>query len=512
MSPADPPPPTTQETHGVTLRLAGLGLGILTFFGAMALPPPEGLSPEGWRVAAVGMMMAIFWITEAIPLPATALIPLAAFPLLGIAPIGEAAAPYANPLIFLFLGGFVIALTMERWRLHERIALVILRLSGDRMDRLIAGFMGATAFLSMWVSNTATTLMMLPIALSIVTLLNRRTTAEGAPGALCSGPGGGFAAALLLSIAYGASIGGMGTLVGTPPNAFLAGFMVQNYGYSIGFAEWMGLALPLVVVLLFCVWWLATRVVFCLHGQRIEGAQALIAERARNQGPMSPGERRIAALFVLTAAAWVGRPWLSALFPGVALDDTVIAITAAILSFLIPVDLRRGIFLMNWETAKRLPFGVLILFGGGLTLASAIAASGLAEWIGAQLMAFGTLPILLLILIVTAVIVFLTELTSNTATTAAFLPVMAAFAITLGENPLLFAVPAALAASCAFMLPVATPPNAIVFGSDRLTIGQMARAGFLLNLAGILIITLGAYALLQWMFSVAPGVLPDWAR
>jgi sodium-dependent dicarboxylate transporter 2/3/5 len=490
-------------------RLIGMAIGIALFVLMLLLPPPATLSSEGWRVAAVGVLMAVFWVSEALPLPVTALLPLALFPLLGVAGIKAAAAPYANPVIFLFMGGFVVALAMERWQLHERIALFVLRFVGDRMDYLVGGFMVATAALSMWVSNTATTLMMLPIALSIVALYKER-----APGNAASGSGGQqwFPSALLLSVAYGATAGGMATLVGTPPNAFLAGFMRQTYGVEIGFAQWMKMALPLSILMLVIIWWLITRVVFRLKGRTIEGAQELISERAERQGAMSTGEVRVAILFVLLAAAWVLRPWLNKLAPGVGLNDTVIAMIAAILAFMIPVDLKRGEFLMNWEWAQRLPFGVLILFGGGLTLASAISKSGLASWIGAQLAVVGTMPPVLIVMAMITVLIFLTELTSNTATTAAFLPVVAALAISLGEHPLLLVAPAALAASCAFMLPVATPPNAIVFASGHVSIGQMARAGVLLNVAAIFAITLIAYSALLMVFGVQPGVLPEAIR
>jgi sodium-dependent dicarboxylate transporter 2/3/5 len=502
-------PAGSADSPGASVRgsLLGLAIGLTVFVVMLLLPPPDELSAEAWRVAAVALVMAIFWVTEALPLPVTALIPLAAFPLLGVSPIKETAAPYANPVIFLFMGGFIIALAMQRWRLHERIALFVLKSVGDRMDRLVGGFMVATAALSMWVANTATTLMMLPIALSVVALYTDRT--DSIADSIRSGPGA-FPSALMLSVAYGATAGGIATLVGTPPNAFLAAFMLQDYGIEIGFAQWMIMALPLSIVLMFIIWWLLTRVIFNLRGRTIVGAQELIRERAAGQGKMSPGEKRIAVLFVLLAVAWVARPWIETLIPGVGLDDTVIAMTAAILAFLIPVDLRRGVFLMNWDWAKRLPFGVLILFGGGLTLAGAVSKSGLASWIGTQLAVLGGLPPVLIVMAMITILIFLTELTSNTATTAAFLPIVAALAISLGENPMLLVAPAALAASCAFMLPVATPPNAIVYSSGHITIAQMARAGVLLNVLAIAVITLVAYSALLVVFGVEPGVLPEW--
>ncbi|MGD8478338.1 MAG: DASS family sodium-coupled anion symporter [Burkholderiales bacterium] len=490
-------------------RLAGLAIGIPVFAVMLLLPPPASLSPEAWHVAAVGVLMAIFWVTEALPLPVTALLPLPLFPLLKVAAIKETAAPYAHPIIFLFMGGFVVALAMERWRLHERIALFVLKSVGNRMDYLVGGFMVATAGLSMWVSNTATTLMMLPIALSIITLYSN---SGGADAAGSGRSAKAFPAALLLSVAYGATAGGMATLVGTPPNAFLAGFMSQTYEIKIGFAQWMAMALPLSILMLFIVWWVITRIVFDLGNRRIEGAQELISERVAKQGRMSTGEKRVAVLFIALAVAWVVRPWINKAVPGLGLNDTVIAMIAAISAFLIPVNLKRGEFLMNWEWAQRLPFGVLLLFGGGLTLAGAISKSGLALWIGSQLAVVGNLPPVLIVMAMITVLIFLTELTSNTATTAAFLPVVAALAISLGEHPLLLVVPAALAASCAFMLPVATPPNAIVFASGQLAIGQMARAGIWLNLIAIVVITMIAYSALLVVFGVQPGVLPEYIR
>jgi len=490
--------------------LIGLIAGGAIFIILLALAPPEGMSPAAWRVAAVAVLMAVFWMTEALPVAATALIPLAAFPLLGIAPVDAAARPYANPLVFLFLGGFIIALAMERWHLHERIALTILRYVGNRMDGLVAGFMVATAGLSMWISNTAATLMMLPIALSVIAVFHLQS---GSPRGTIPTPATSFAPALLLSVAYGASVGGMATLVGTPPNAFLAGFMLQTYKVEIGFAKWLALGLPLAAIMLVLVWWLLTRIIYRLKGAVVEGAGEVIANHAAARGPWSQGEKLAAYLFAATALAWVVRPGFAPYLPaGVHLNDTVIAITAAVAAFVIPVDLRRGVFLMDWDWAKRLPWGVLILFGGGLRLASAITQTGLAAWIGGQFTVVAGLPPIIIVLAVITVIVFLTELTSNAATTATFLPVMAALAISLGENPLLLVAPAALAASCAFMLPVATPPNAIVFGSGHITVPQMLRAGVLLNIAGIVVITTIAYSLLLVVFGVEPGALPGWAR
>ena len=458
----------------------GLLLGPLVFAAMLLLPPPAGLAPEAWRVAATATLMALWWVTEAVPIPVTGLLPLALFPLLGVASMGETAAPYADPLIFLFLGGFLVALGLERWNLHRRIALGVVGLVGVRPASLVGGFMLATAFLSMWVSNTATAVMMLPIGLSVIALLRQDGEAAARDG---------FAPALLLGIAYGASIGGMATLIGTPPNALLAAFMRRTYGVEIGFAQWMAIGLPLAVLMLLGAWLILTRLAFALPRQAIAGSAALIRGEIAGLGPLATPELRVGLVFAGAALLWVLRPALEGVLPA-GVNDTVIAVAAGVLLFVIPAGGKagRGVRLMDWPTATRLPWGVLLLFGGGLSLAAAIGRSGLAAWIGAGFAGLGHWPLLLVVLLVTAGIVFLTELTSNTATAAAFLPLMASVAPALAADPFLLTIPVALGASCAFMLPVATPPNAIVFGSGRLTVAQMARAGFLLNLAAIAII------------------------
>jgi solute carrier family 13 (sodium-dependent dicarboxylate transporter), member 2/3/5 len=451
----------------------GMVAGALAFALILLLPAPEGVSVAGWRVAAVGVLMAVWWMSEALPIPVTALLPLPLFPLLGVGTIDEAAAPFANPVIFLFLGGFCIAQAMQRWDLHRRIALNVIRLTGTRPVPLIGGFMVAAAFLSMWVSNTAVAVMMLPIGLSVVQLA--QPDVEVGAGPLESN----FGVALMLGIAYATSIGGIATLVGTPPNALLAGYMRESHGIEIGFGEWMAVGLPVTVLMLPVTWLLLTRVVYRPGIRTLPGGVALIARELEALGPRSRGENVVALVFAATAALWIGRPLLAGIVPG--LSDAGIAIAAAIALFMIPVDLRQGRFALNWEWARRLPWDVLILFGGGLSLAAAISRSGLAAWIGTALGGLHALPLIALTLLVTTVILFMTELTSNTAAAATFLPILGALALSIGINPLELAVPAALAASCAFMLPVATPPNAIVYGSGYVTVPQMARAGVLLN-------------------------------
>jgi solute carrier family 13 (sodium-dependent dicarboxylate transporter), member 2/3/5 len=496
-------PARPRHDGGTWARRIGLIVGPLATVAMLLMPVPAEMSPEAWRTAAVGVLMATWWVTEAIPIPATALLPIALFPLLGVLPVRAAAAPYANPLIFLFLGGFVIALAMERWGLHRRIALLVVRGVGTSPHRLVLGMMAASAFVSMWVSNTATAVMMLPIGLSVIQLARQAGGGEGSEGE------SGFAVCLMLGIAYACSIGGLATLIGTPPNALLAGFMLESYGVEIGFAQWMAVGLPLVLLTLPLTWLVLTRLVFPIRIREIPGGREAIVAEYRGLGAMSRGERWVAAVFACAAAAWIARPFLEPVVTG--LSDPGIAILAALALFAIPLDRRATEFVIDWKTAERLPWGVLLLFGGGLALAEAVTATGLAEWIAGGMEAVGAMPTVVLVVAVAVVVIFLTELTSNTATAAAFLPLIASLAIGLGENPLLLAIPAALAASCAFMMPVATPPNAIVYGSGQVTIGQMVRAGWWLNLIFVVAITLLTYTLVALVFGVEPGVVPGWA-
>ncbi|MCL7968740.1 MAG: DASS family sodium-coupled anion symporter [marine benthic group bacterium] len=472
-------------------RPVGLVLGVALFAILMLFPAPGGLSGAAWRTAAVGVLMASWWVTEAIPIPATALLPLALFPVLGIGTIGEAAAPFANPLIYLFLGGFLVAKSMQGVGLPRRIALETVRLFGTRPGSVIAGIMAASAFLSMWVSNTATALMMLPIGISLIELL---------PGEADEPSRSQFGTALMLGIAYACSIGGMGTLIGTPPNAFLAGFMLETYGVEIGFAQWMLLGVPLALVGLPLAWLILTRFVFPVPFEEIPGGAELIQSRRQALGPMRSPEKRVAAVFALTALAWMTRPLLQDWIPG--LSDAGIAIGAALLLFLIPSGEPGGGRLLTWRQAEATPWGVLVLFGGGLSLAAAIGRTGLGDWLGGRMETITHWPLVLLVAAVVATVILLTELTSNTATAATFLPVLGAVALAIGQDPLVLAVPAALAASGAFMLPVATPPNAIVYGSGAVEMTDMVRAGVWINLLFTLLITAASRVFVPVVFGL----------
>jgi sodium-dependent dicarboxylate transporter 2/3/5 len=476
------------------------------FAGMLMMSPPAGMPPKAWATAAVGVLMAIWWVLETIPIPVTSLLPLALFPLFGIKSIGAASAPYANPLIFMFFGGFILALAMERWNLQKRMALNIIRWVGTNPAALVGGFMAATAFLSMWVSNTATAAMMLPIGLSVIALLGGDDKAGG------SANGKTFAPALLLGIAYAASIGGVGTLIGTPPNALLAGYFSQTYKVHIGFADWMIMAVPLEILLMLGAWFVLTRVAFPLHNMRMPGAGEIIREEIDKLGPISRGEGIIAVIFVITALLWTFQPIINGWIPWLHLGDTEIAIFATLVIFIMPVDGRNKVFLLDWKATQSLPWGVLLLFGGGLSLGAAILDTGLSKWIAEAMSMASDWPSWVMVVIVVLAVMTVSHFTSNTATAAAFLPLTAALAVSLGENPLYLAIPTALAASFVFMLPVATPPNAMVFASGHMTVGQMAKAGSYINVISIILILAMAYTLMGLAFGVEAGVMPDWAR
>jgi len=483
MSPSDSP--SAADAPPVSRRV-GLVLGLALAVGLQFLPAPEGLSREGWAVVSLAALMAVWWATEAIPIPATALLPLAVAPLAGVASIGETAAPYARSIIFLLLGGFIIAMAIQRWNLHARIALNIVARFGARPRALIFGFMLAAALLSMWISNTATTIMMTPIALSVAAAAGRERMAL-------------FAPPLLLGLAYAASVGGLGTPVGTPTNLLVIGWL-REAGQDVSFLEWMGLGLPVVAVMVPLLWLLVTRLFHPPDAPAPEAAAAVRRELDA-MGRISGPERRVLILFVLIGLAWMTRQFVLVKIPGLGgLTDTGIAVIGALAFFFVPSGLRRGEALLDWDTAERLPWGVVVLFGGGLSLAFLIETSGLAAWLGAAMAGVGALPLILLMLCLAALVIFATEMMSNIATVSALIPVFAALSTASGADPLMIAAPVAMAASCAFMLPVATGPNAVVFASGEVRIGQMVRAGLFGNLIGIAAITALAYLIAPLLF------------
>jgi len=482
-------------------QLIGAVLGPVFALLPWLITAPSGLSEDAWIVAGIALLMATWWMTEPVPIPVTALLPMVLFPLVGVAPIQEAATSYAHPIIFLFLGGFILALAMKRSGLHRRLAFAMIGVLGFSPRRLIAAFLLASASLSMWVSNTATSLMMLPIALSVVSLV---------PSSYRNEPGiKYFGTALLLAVAYGATTGGMGTLIGTPPNALMAAFLEQNYHITLGFAQWMMIGVPVVIIALPFVYLVLTRWVFKVGAQPLPEVAELIASEKNTLGRLSRMELTVAVVFAATALAWITRPWLNGLIPS--LSDTGIALTGASLLFFISAGDGSGQRVMDWKACRDLPWDVLLLFGGGLSLAGRIQATGLSVWLGEKAESLGSLPLVLLVAVLALGILLLTEMTSNTATAATFLPVVAAVAVQLGLNPLLLLVPTALAANCAYMMPVGTPPNAIVYGSGRIALPDMVRAGVWLNLLLIPIIVAVLFLLGPWVLGIEFDVLPAWA-
>ena len=518
-------------------RLIGLFGGLALALIIYAIMPAD---LEMWPrlTAATAVLMAVWWMTEAIPIPATALLPLIIFPLLvpeddsgsaeeaaGGVVIDDVGASYGNNIIFLFMGGFMLALAMQRWNLHRRVALLTLRMMGSRPSALIAGFMIATGFLSMWVSNTATAVMMLPIGISVLMLVQKLLAGED-PGEVASTDDeesqeegkqeavkSNFGTALMLGIAYAASVGSVSTIIGTPPNTLLAGHMSTNHDMDIGFAQWMLVGVPIAVVMMVITWVLLTKVVFRPEIDNIPGGKELIRDQLRKLGPMNQGEIRVLLIFILAATLWVFVPigtdvliefGVLAEETEPPIEDAGIAMLVALLLFLLPAggDAKKGVRLLDWDYAVKLPWGVLLLFGGGLALSGQFGDSGLSEWLGTQMEGLADIPLWVLVLVAAVGVLLLTEMTSNTATAATFLPVASGVAMGTGVEPLLLAAPVALAATCAFMLPVATPPNAIAFGSGYVTIGQMVKGGVLLNVAGIVVITLASMTLLVWVFGI----------
>lgn len=467
-------------------RWFGLLGGTLLLLFTVFADPWFGLPPTAWHCLGLVLLMAVWWATEAVPLPVTALLPIIFLPMLGLCNVKASTAPYAHPTIYLFFGGFLLGLAMEKCNLHKRIALLILSKVGSCPRMQIAGFMFATGFISMWVSNTATAIMMLPIGISVASVVTQGQDA---------GEAKRFSCALMLAIAYSSSIGGMGTLIGTPPNALLRAFLAEHYHIHIGFGQWMLLGVPVAVALSLFTWWWLTRNPFNFAGNTVHEK---IRQELEALGPVSREEAMTACLFGCAALCWVLQPIISRALPFV--DDTFIAMCFGLLLFVMPVDMGKRQFLMNWQEARKLPWGILLLFGGGLSLAGAINSTGLASWMANVLGSLQGIPFILMTFILVITVQIMTEFTSNTATSAAFLPLVGIMAVAQGIEPAIYAIPAALAASCAFMLPVSTPPNAIVFRSGALTIPDMLRAGFALTLASGVIITLLVWLLVPLVF------------
>jgi sodium-dependent dicarboxylate transporter 2/3/5 len=521
--------PANGAETALTLRnKVGVWLGLILFAAIWFGPELDAQRPAVSDMMAIAVLMATWWVTEAIPIPATALLPIVLFPLTGIMKGSEVAREYMSWLILLFLGGFLIAIAVERWNLHRRIALHILSLIGGQPHRLVLGFMVATAFLSMWLSNTATTMMMMPMAISLVVLyedLNQRRLQSGqAVDPLARN----FPLVLMLGLAHSASIGGLATLIGTPPNGVLVTQFEQIFpdAPAISFAQWMAFAAPFSFLFLIVAWLLLSRIIYPLPASSPFSGRAFIREELERLGPITTEERRVAFVFAGVALLWMTRksiafgssftlPGWSSLFSeqsgvGALIDDGTVSITMALLLFLIPASKEKGGRLMNWQATRAVPWGILLLFGGGLALAKGFEVSGLSAWIGGRFEVLAGAPPAGLVASVVAVVAALTELTSNTATASMSLPIMASLARAIGAHPLLLMIPAALAASCAFVLPVSTPPNAIVYGSGRVPIVKMIKAGIIMEVVALVMITTLVFTLGSAVFDLG-GPFPEWA-
>ena len=477
----------------------GLIAGPIAFVICLLFFHPDGLSKEANAVLASTLWIAIWWITEALPIAVTALLPIVLFPLTGALKLSETTSAYGHKYIFLYIGGFIIAITIERWNLHKRIALTIINFIGTNVVNIILGFMVATAFMSMWISNTATSVMMLPIGMAIIAQLKDNPDTIANENKI-------FGKALMLSIAYSASIGGVATLIGTPPNLVLAGVVEKTYGIEITFGQWFSFGFPISVILLFICWQYLTRFAFTFKQKEFPGGKSEIKNQLNKLGKISYEEKLILIVFVMTAFCWITRSFLLKRFiPNI--DDTIIAMTSAFIIFLLPTKDRTR-KLLTWEEAVKIPWGVLLLFGGGMALASGFSQTGLANWIGSQMTLFQGVAIVLLVLALITAVNFLTEITSNLATTAMLLPILAPMALTINVHPYLLMVGATVAASCAFMLPVATPPNAVVFGSGYLRIPDMVRTGIWMNIISIIILTAFTFLVLPKLWGFDPSVFP----
>lgn len=474
--------------------------GPLAFLILQGFNPPAGMPDSAFSMLGITLWMAIWWVTEAIPIGVTALLPIILFPLTGAVDLSTTTASFGHKYIFLYMGGFMLAIAIEKWNLHKRIALHVIRLIGTNVSKIILGFMVATAFLSMWISNTATSVMMLPIGMSIVAQLRDNPATIEDENLI-------FGKALMLGIAYSASIGGIATLIGTPPNLVFAGYVEEVYGIEITFWQWAKWGLPIAIPLLFIAWIYLTRFAFKFKQKEFPGGRQEINQLLKQLGPMKKEEKIILGIFILTAFAWIGRSFiLQPFFP--AIDDTIIAMCAGILLFTIPGSDKKEL-LINWEDAVKLPWGIILLFGGGMALASGFESTGLAAWLGNQMTLLQGLALIVLVVVIIASVNFITEVTSNLATTAMLLPILAPIAVGLNINPYILMVATTVAASCAFMLPVATPPNAVVFGSGYLKISDMAKSGIWMNIFSIVFLTLMVYYMLPLVWDFHPREFSD---
>ncbi|MEX0741119.1 MAG: SLC13 family permease [Pseudohongiella sp.] len=501
----------TQDAHDESAQTSsysrsqaiGLALGPFLFALTLLFFSPEGLSFEARAVLATTLWVAAWWITEAIPIPATSLLPIVLLPVTGALDTGTVTSAYGDDIIFLFLGGFFIATAMEKWNLHKRIALAIIAFVGTSTQRILLGFMIATAFLSMWVSNTASVMMMVPMALAITAQV--ATSLKGKPEASDIPI---FEKALIFGVGYAGTVGGLGTLIGTPPNIILAAQARQLFDFDITFASWMMIGVPVVVVLLALAWLYLGRIAFRMKIKGLPGGRAVIQQERHALGVISFEEKAVAAVFSFAAFMWITRGFIwTDLLPQI--TDGMIAVLATVILFVIPASAEKNSRVLDWKDSVNIPWGILLLFGGGLAIAAGFRATGLSEWMGTQLTVLDSFHLIIIIASATLLILFLTEITSNTATATMILPVVAALALALDIHPFALMIPCAMAANCAFMLPVGTPPNAIIFATNKLTILDMVKTGFAMNLIASLLIVLSVYFLVPIIWGLDLSTVPE---
>lgn len=463
--------------------LAGVAISFFLFY-----INPFAVDPPAAKVLAIAGLMITWWITEALPMPVVALLPIILFPVFNIAGLEETAAPYAHPIIFLFMGGFMIGLAIEKWNLHKRIALNIVRLTGTSGNRIVLGFILATGLLSMWLSNTATTMMMFPIALSVIYVMKDNHNPEG--------NFANFSLTLMLAITYASNFGGIATLIGTPPNVVFAGYIEKKYHYNIDFVNWMLICTPLAILLMMCLYWVMTKLLYPNHIRSSVQTGKLIDDELLKLGPMSVSEKRVLIIFIVTAFLWISKDLINETGL-IKLDDSIIAMIGGIALFICPSGEKntKTTAILEWTDTKNMAWGILFLFGGGITLANALEKAGLIGQLGQWLAQFSS-NVFILVVVITFVSIFLSEVMSNVAQVIVFAPVIGGLADALGINPLMLGIPMTLAASCAAMLPIGTPPNAIVFSSGYIKLNQMIKTGFILNLISAVLIILFCWFLI----------------
>ena len=485
-----------QEQESNKWKLLSFISGPLAFFILLFTINSSFISPNAGKVLALAAWIIIWWMTEAVPIAITALLPLVLFPFLGVMKMSEAAAPYANPIIFLFMGGFMIALALEKHRLHERIALNLIKFTGTSGNGIIVGFMLATAFISMWISNTATAMMMLPIAISVINLLK---SDPSMPNEHLPKGERNFAIGLMLMVAYASSIGGIGTIIGTPPNVVFAGLLDQFYHQKLDFGKWMLVGVPLMALILLATYIIITKILFVNGIKNVKGSDELIRIKLLELGNISKEEKLVIVIFSVTCLMWVFQQAINLLLGKEILNDTNVAMTGGVLMFAAPVDWKQMKFLLRWSDTEKMAWGILILFGGGLCLALGLSNAGIIQAVGAKIAEQSPSTQWLLFGLITAS-VFITELMSNVALVQIFLPVVFGIATNLGVNPILLGMPVTIGASMAFMFPVATPPNAIVFSSGHMKVKHMMKAGILLNIVSIILIYLASVTIMEWVY------------